>query len=220
MLSTLLALALAASPTPNPRVMTMQGDARLTFKPNQALATFSISASHRDQTGVKKASDEKLTRFLKACREAGVEARNTTINDGAVTPEYRGNEVVGHILYRSVILTITDMSKLDEALTAAVRNGGTPAGPVILQNTDHLLYETKVRIAAATVARERAKGVIEALGAKLGLPSSVSDRTPTVETVSAGGFSVPVEGPVVTAFANRELVATSQVTVQFDVEAP
>ena len=112
------------------------------------------------------------------------------------------------------------MAKLDDALTAAVRAGATQSGPVYLQNSEHQVYETKVRVLAAASARERAKGVIEALGAKLGLPSSVNDRTPVVENLPAGSFNVPAEGPVVTSFANRELTVTSQMTVVFDVESP
>jgi uncharacterized protein len=220
MLSTLLLLSLCNAPTPQPRVITMSGDARITFRPNQVVASFLISATGREPAGAKKSNDEKLAKFLRACREAGVEQRNITITELGVVPEYRGNEVVSHALNRSATLTITDMARVDDALTAAVRNGGTPNGSVTLQNTEHSIYETKVRVAAATSARERAKGVTEALGAKLGLPTGVTDRTPPVESVAAGGYSVPPEGPVVTSFATRELVAISQVSVQFDVETP
>ncbi len=220
MLSTLLILALAATPNPNPRSITMVGDAKLTFRPNQALATFMLTTTHRDVAGVRKVSDDKLARLLRACREAGVEPRNIVINEAGLSPEYRGNEVIGQILNRSVLLTITDMAKLDDALTAAVRAGATQSGPVYLQNTEHRVYETKVRVLAAASARERAKGVIEALGAKLGLPSSVNDHTPVVENLPAGTFNVPPEGPAVTSFANRELTVTSQMTVVFDVESP
>jgi uncharacterized protein YggE len=219
MLSTLLILSLSATPV-SPRTITLVGDARLTFKPNQVLATFLLQASHRDQAGAKKLGEEKLAKLVRACREAGVDPRNITISDGGVIPEYRGNEVVGHVLNRNVQLTLTDMAKIDEALTAAVRNGGVLTGGVFIQNTEHQLYETRVRIAAAQAARERAKGMLEALGAKAGLPSSVSDRTQPVESISVGTFSVPAEGPVVTSFASRELTVISQVTVVYDIVAP
>lgn len=198
----------------------MAGEARLSYRPNQVVATFLISASHRDPAGAKKVNDEKLAKFVKACREAGVEQRHVTVNEAGVMPEYRGNEVVGHLHNRTVSLTITDMARVDDALTAAVRNGGVPHGAVMLQNTERLAWETKARVAAAAVARERAKGVVEALGAKLGLPLGVTDHTTSVDMVPAGSFAIPVEGPVVTAFASRELIVTSQVSAQFDVEAP
>ena len=98
MLSTLLILALAATPNPNPRGITMVGDAKLTFRPNQALATFMLTTTHRDVAGVRKASDDKLAKLLRACREAGVEPRNIVINEAGLSPEYRGNEVIGQIL--------------------------------------------------------------------------------------------------------------------------
>lgn len=137
-----------------------------------------------------------------------------------MAPEYRGNEVTGYIASRTISLTLTDMSKVDEALTAAVRNGGTLAGQVMVMNTEHQAWETKARVAAAITARERAKGVVEAIGAKLGLPISVQDRTASVEMVSGGSFAVLPDGSVSSSFATRELAATSQVTVMFDLDAP
>ena len=198
----------------------MTGEAKLTFHPNQMMAPFLITAPGKDQVGAKKAADEKVTKFVKACREAGVEQRNVTITESGPSPEYRGNEIIGYTMNRSIVLTLTDMARVDEVLTAAIRNGGSQAGVVILQNTEHPSYETKARLAAAQAARERAKGLTEALGAKLGLPVNVTDRTQAVENVSAGNFAVSSDGSVTTSFASRDLTAVSQVTVQFDMEAP
>ena len=220
MLPVLVALALAAAPSPSPRSISMAGDAKLSFRPNQLIASFLVSASNKDQVAARKSSDEKLAKFLRAVREAGVEQRNITLNEAGVAPDYRGNEVIGYAVNRSAVLIITDMARVDDALTAAVRNGGTQSAQVILQNTEHQAYETKARVAAATAARDRAKGVVEAVGAKLGLAVSVIDRTASVESVAGGMFVVPPEGPVSTAFANRVLTAVSQVTVQFDIDAP
>ncbi len=218
--SILLALALATTNSNGqPRVITVAGEAKLTYRPNQVVATFVVPAAAKDAVGVKKISDEKIAKILKACRDAGVEQRNIMITENSVVPEYRGNEVVGQQLSRALNLTITDMGRIDEALTAAVRNGAQPQG-VYLQNTERLTWETKARVAAAAVAKERAKGEVEALGAKLGLPLGITDHTTSQEMVSAGTFSVPAEGPVVTAFASRELSVSSQVSAQFDVEAP
>ena len=220
MLPVLVALALAAAPLPSPRSISMTGDAKLSFRPNQLVVTFLVSASNKDQVAARKSSDEKLAKFLRAVREAGVEQRNITTNEAGVAPDYRGNEVIGYAVNRSAVLVITDMARVDDALTAAVRSGGTQSSQVILQNTEHQAYETKARVAAATAARERAKGVVEAVGAKLGLAVSVVDRTTGVESVAGGNFVVPPEGPVSTAFANREITVVSQVTVQFDIDAP
>lgn len=198
----------------------MVGEAKLTFHPNQVVATFLLSASHRDQAAAKKAGEEKLGKFVAALHAAGVEQRNLIINDVGLQPEYRGNEVTGYVANRSIVLTLTDMAKVDEALTAAVKSGATQAGQVMLTNTEHQAWETKARIAASTVARERAKGVVEAIGAKLGLPSASQDRTASIETIAAGTFVVLPDGSVSSGFALRELAATSSVTVQFDMDSP
>ena len=198
----------------------MAGEAKLTFHPNQVVATFLLSASNRDQAAAKKAEEEKLGKLVAACRAVGVEPRNMTINDLGLQPEYRGNEVTGYVANRSIVLTLTDMAKVDEALTAAVKSGAAQAGQVMLTNTEHQAWETKARVAASTIARERAKGVVEAIGAKLGLPSGFQDRTSSIETIAAGTFAVLPDGSVNSGFALRELTASSSVTVQFDMDSP
>ena len=222
MLPTLLVVALAAAPVcpaqcPN-RSITVSGEARVAFHPNQVVATFLLTATHRDQAGVKRACDEKLDKLVKAVRAAGVAPERIVVNDSGAAPEYRGNELTGYTMSRSVALTITDLARVDEALGAAVRAGAAPSGQVVLLNTEHASFETKARLAAATAARERARGLTEALGARLGPPAGVSDHTPAVESLAAGTFSVAADGSLTTSFAARELWAASQVTVQFDLE--
>lgn len=221
MLSTFLALALAVAPPPSPRIISVAGDARLTFRPNQALVTFVLQVSQqRDAANARKASDEKVSRFMKAIAQAGVTTANVVLADGAAQPEYRGNEIASYSMSRVANITVTDLSKLDEVLTAGVKSGALPSGNVTLQATDHDVYETKARIAAAAAARERAKALTETLGAKLGLLVSVSDSTPVVESISAGAFVANADGVVTTGFGSKLLAVTSHVTVQFDIDAP
>lgn len=220
MLPLLLAVALSTTPQPGPRFITVSGEARVAFRPNLVIATFLVSASQRDQPSARRAADEKLNKLVQAARAAGVEARGIVVSDLGAAPEYKGNEVTSYLATRSVVLNITELGRVDEALSAAVKAGGVANGTVVLQNTEHQVFESKARLAAASAARERAKGVTEALGAKLGLPVSVTDRTPTVEAINAGGFVVQPDGAVNSSFASRELVVNAQLTVQFDMEAP
>ena len=57
MLPVLVALALAAAPSPSPRSISMAGDAKLSFRPNQLIASFLVSASNKDQVAARKSSD-------------------------------------------------------------------------------------------------------------------------------------------------------------------
>lgn len=216
----LLAVALATAPPPSPRSLAVSGEAKVTFRPNQALATFVLAAAHRDPAGARRACDEKLVKLLKAVADAGVARENVVVNDASPSADYRGNEVVGYTMSRSVLLTVTDVARLDEALGAAVRGGAIPSGAVVLQNTDHATFESRARVAAATAARERAKALTEALGARLGLLVTVTDSTPSVESFSAGSFSAAPDGSVITSFASKVLTVASQVTAQFDIEPP
>lgn len=220
MLPLLLTLALAVAPplTPiSPRLMTVTADAKLTLLPNQLVGTLQVTAKDRDQAGARKGTDEKLRKVVAALKAAGVEARAMVLHDTAVVPEYRGNEVVGHTAVRNLTLTLSDLTRVDEVLTAAMRAGAQPHGPILLRNSDHRVWEEKGRIAAANAARVRATAILEALGAKLGLPRSVTDQTPQNQGQVSGHFVAGPDGAVVTGFAATELTVIAQVSVQFDI---
>ena len=220
MLPLLMTLALAAAPplTPiSPRLVNVTADARLTFLPNQLVSNLVVTTNHRDQAGARKANDEKLYKVMGALKTAGVEQRDMALQAPGIVPDYRGNETIGFTATRSLTLTLNDLSRVDQVLTAALRAGAQPNGPVLLGNRDHAGWEDKARLAAATAARVRATAVVEALGAKLGLPRGVTDQTPQNQGQLSANFIAGPEGAVVTGFATTELSVTGQVSVQFDI---
>jgi uncharacterized protein YggE len=226
MLPLLVAVALTSAvpgayPSSGSRTLTVAGDARVTFRPNQVAVAFVVTASHRDQAVARRQSDEKVRKVLDALLAAGVQARDLTATESGPGPEYRGNEVISYVSTRHVAAVVSDMARVDEALTAAVRAGGQPIGNVTVRHSDSKAFETRARIAAAAVARERAAGIVEALGGKLGLPRTVSESGQPNQGQSAGAIVVGPEGRVVSGFAAVELAVVGQVHVVFDIlDAP
>lgn len=226
MLPLLIAVAVSstvpgASPSAGARTLTIAGDARVSFRPNQVAATFHVSASHRDQATARRQSEEKAHKLLEALTAAGVQARDLTVTESGPAPEYRGNEVTSYLSTRQVAVVVTDLARVDEAFTAAVRAGGQPIGGVTVRHSDSKAFETKARIAAAAVARERAAGIVEALGGKLGLPRTVSEGGQPNPGQSVGTLVVGPGGKVTTGFGAVELSVVGQVHVVFDIlDAP
>lgn len=221
MLAALLALSLAAETPPvSPRHITIVGDAKVVFHPSEVLVTLVLTSTGRDQAASRRANDEKVHKLFKALEAAGVEKRRITTVAQNTSPEYRGNEVVSSTTTWTGALTLTDMTRIDEALTAAVKCGVQPNGGVQLRNPDHAAYETKARVAAATDARQRAISILEPLGAKVGLPVTVTDSTTSLEQQYGGPFTAGPDGTVATPYAAADMVVTSRVTVQFDLTSP
>jgi uncharacterized protein YggE len=224
MLAALLTLAVAVAPPLSPvppRQVTVTGEARVTFVPNQVVVSFSLGSTHRDLASLHKAHEDKVRKFLEACRAAGVEPRQWVLVHGGPTPDYRGSEVIGQVMTTQVTITLSDMARVDPVLDAALRAGGQPSGAVVLRNTEHVGYETKARIAAAATAKERAAGMVEAVGGKLGLPRAISDATQRHDGTSVGGLFVLKPGVGLPAsFAGTELSVTSTVTAVFDIQDP
>jgi uncharacterized protein YggE len=216
----LLVTLTSTAPVPGPRHIVVVGTARVVSKPNQAVLRGAFQASGRDQAAAKKAADERVRKMLAALLAAGVERDQVSVDQSAPMPDQRGVEIIAWQQNLSLSVSLKDLSKLDDAATALVKSGVSLTGPVMLENTEHEQAESKARISAAVNARERAKGMVEALGAKLGLLVSVSDSTPAVATTAVNALQATADGPVTTGWASRELVTNSQVTVQFDIDAP
>jgi hypothetical protein len=216
----LATLTATAAPPPGPRHIVVIGVAREVARPNQATVRASLLTQARDLATAKKSGEERERKLLAALLAAGVERGAVQFEVGAPQADQRGVETIGWQQYTGVILSLKDLAKLDDAVTVLVKNGAIMPSPVVLENTEHEVAESKARIAAAANARERAKGMIEALGAKLGLPVTVSDSTPAMASTTVGAVQLANDGPVTTGWASKELITTSQVTVQFDIDVP
>ncbi len=216
----LLATLASTAPVPGPRHIVVVGSARVVSKPNQASLRAIFQSTARDQAGAKKAGEERARKLLAALVAAGVEREQVSLEQAAPVPDQRGVEIIAWQQNTVLAVSLKDLSKLDDAATALVKGGAVLAGPVMLENTEHDQAESKARLAAAVNARERARGMVEALGAKLGLLVSVNDSTPVLATTSVTAQQATADGPVTTNWASKEMVTTSQVTVQFDIDAP
>lgn len=218
MLVALLAVALAVSPplTPvSPRLINVAGDAVVTFPANQLLATFHLTAKDRDVPGARKAADVKLRAVEKVLASAGIDGRRIIVHDTGPLAEYRGNEVVGQNYTRTVVVTVTDLSKLEDLLAAAMKAAGVPTCNLMLRSSEVKTYEVKARVAAAAVARDRASNLVETLGGKLGLPRSVTDHSSGSQGTAN---AIAVLTPEGTASVNLvDLQVSSTVAVQFDI---
>ncbi len=219
MLALLLTCTLAAAPN-QVRQMSTLGEATVQFAPKDVVAAFSLSAQGRDAATARKQLDEKLTKFILAVKAVGLESRNLTLSDPSLNPDSRGGETISETATRVVTLTLTDLARANEVLTAALRAGGVSVGSVQLRTTEFAPWGLKARAAAATSARDRAKTIVEALGARLGLPITASDSTPSVELMQIGTVALLPDGSLSVDVASRQMSARSQITVQWDIEAP
>jgi uncharacterized protein len=220
MLALLSFAVLAAAPIPAQATRTIQimGEAQQQFLPDQAVANVTVTASGKDEPTARKAMGEKILKLTKALEEAGVPAAQVSHTRAGSEPQYRGQEVVGFNEREMFTLVVTDLDKLDAALTVLTRAGGTASGPVTLRSSQHVKYETQARTDAASVARARAASMLEALGARLGGPISVTDTTGPAGTEVVGYYQAGPDGTVSTAFRSRQLSVVSKVSVQFEIE--
>lgn len=219
MLTGLLVVALAVAPplTPvSPRLINVHGQAVLSFPADQLIASFQVVSAAREPAAARKVSEAKVVALKKVFADLGVSEKDVVIQEGAATPEYRGNEIISHTWIRSVTLSLGELTGADKTLTAVMRALGVQSGHLVLRSSAQLEWEAKARVAAAAAAKDRALKLVETLGGKLGLPRVVTDQTSAAQAMVSSTVILPANGGDAT-FARPELTVGGNVAVQFDI---
>src|SRR5437660_4956735 len=133
MMTALLLAALGAVPVPlspmPPAEITVTGDAEMKFVPNQAVVQMVIQNTDKDLNAAKRTNDDHARKLIAALLNAGVEGKHIQTQAAQVAPQYKyyDNEsrLTGYAATKTFAVCITDLSRLDEATTAALRAGVT-----------------------------------------------------------------------------------------------
>ncbi len=202
----------------NLRTLTLNATATIAAQPDIAIVTVGVKTQNDSAAKALSANNTQMHRIYQTLAQYGVEKKDIrTVNLNLYRREERDNK--GKVAKRyyvatnTVQVTVRDLSKVGEVLDAVVQDGANSIQGIRfdLSNRDELLKQAQ--LAAVEQARERAKAIAEAAGAKLGDVRSISFQTvapvPRVMLSAASAKSadsVPVSGGEMTISATVNMV--------------
>jgi len=223
-------LHLAAQTGYDPRrSITVGGEAEVKVAPDEGSITLGITVNDADVNNARRVSDERFRELVKALKAAGIAERDIRSVSTTIQPRYDYNDgkqiFREYVAERMVVVTVRDLTRFEDAVTAALLAGGTNVGNLELRTSKLRQYRDQARQNAVRAAREKALAMAGELGMKIVKPITINEADmwesgfprPMMQNVmNRAGDDGSSEGSG--GLAAGEISVRARVTVTFEME--
>jgi uncharacterized protein YggE len=189
----LLALApaagLAGTPLPDAPHVVVHGEGRASAAPDWAIVTMSARHRSADPGEAKRVVDRAVAALLEAAPRFGIDPDDVTASDLALREDvqYDDNDRplrAEHVASRQVKVRLDDLGRLGAWLDAALAAGFGEVEDVSFRSSDEARLRQQARAHAVAEARDKADGLAQAFGARLGAVYSIN----SLNSMQADGY--------------------------------
>jgi uncharacterized protein YggE len=226
----LLALALpaAADDKPEPRLITVTGEAEVLVVPDEVVFDLTVQTLNKELRVAKAQTDERLKKLIELTRRYNVDAKDVQTDYIKLEPRYRGNDesrlFLGYAVRKDLVFTLRDVSRAEEMLSEILESGITRINGVRFQTSQLRKYRDQARASAIRAAQERATALTAEIGQKIGKAYSIEEDVPggniyaqnsmsNNSVTISGGDSANSEGTL----SLGQIKVTARVTVRFEL---
>jgi uncharacterized protein YggE len=207
---------------PQPRLITVTGEAEVRVAPDEAILTLGVETWHKDLGIAKRQNDERVKKVLALAKKYNIAPGNFWTDRISVEPRYKGGDVreelIGYSVRKTIFFTVREVSRLDDLLNSALEAGANYVYGVQFRTTKLRDYRDEARVLALKAAKEKAKDMAKELGQKVGKPYSIVEEpyekgtAPTV--IQGAGVSL---GETEKSIALGQISISARVTVSFEL---
>ncbi len=155
----------------------VNGDAEVRVVPDQVTVFFGVEDRNKEISAAVTQNNASIKQLISAIRSAGVEPGDIQTDyfhvDIAYVPN-QGSVVDYYVVTKQVQIVLRKIGKFEELLNAGLRAGANHLDGVEFRTTELRKYRDEARSLAAKAAVEKAKGLADAAGLKVGKPLSLS----------------------------------------------
>jgi len=224
-----------AQQCPEPRLVTVTGDAEVRVVPDEVILTLGVETWDKDLTAAKTENDQRVQRILQLARKFEIESKHVQTDFISIEPRYEEQwehrNFIGYFVRKTVVITLRNISRFEDLLSAALADANYVLG-VEFRTTELRKHRDEARALAIKAAREKANDLAGELGQKAGQPHSIrEDQTwwwsgygsvwgsrwggMMTQNVmqTAGGPATPE-----TSIAPGQITVSARVTVSFELQ--
>jgi uncharacterized protein YggE len=225
----LFALALPASAAddkPEPRLITVTGEAEVLVVPDEVVFDLTVQNINREMRLAKTQTDEQLKKLLELTRRYKIDPKDVQTDYIKLEPRYRGNDesrtFIGYAVRKDLVFTLRDVSRAEELLSEVMESGITRVNGVRFQTSQMRKYRDQARALAIRAAQEKAVALTAEIGQKIGKAYSIEEETAggnPYANVSQNSFGMS-GGEVASSegtLALGQIKVTARVTVRFEL---
>lgn len=209
--------------------VSVTGTAQSKVAPDQAIIRLAVTTKSVLAKNAEEENSRIMNTIMKALQEQSLNEKDIVTEYYTIYPEYEYQPQTGrstqrgYMAHHTVKVTIKDISKAGEIMDSAVNAGATNIDSVTFTLSEEKEKELRENLIseAASKARERAKSLVEALGARVGRVVSVSEAsyTPPIfyarDMVAAKAEGAPNQIP---SFNPEDVTVEMHINVEFEIE--
>jgi len=211
---------------PYARTVTVDGEGKITAKPDIALVTLSVVSQGKTVKAVTQDGNVKMTAIIDAVKKLGVDAKDVTTSSYNLYPQYvypdnKTPQITGYSLEQGITVKVRDLTKVDDVLDGAIKTGANQVGQLTFDIDDTSSIKKEARTVAFQKAHEKAADMAAAAGVSLGRVVTFSEGYQSapmpmyanyamdVKTEAAGAGRAPSIEP-----GSKELVVDVSITYE------
>jgi len=165
---------------PEPRLITVTGDAEVRVAPDEVILTFGVETWDKNLAIAKKQNDKRVKKILELAKKYKIEPKHVQTDHISIDPSYEryygyGN-VRGYTVRKTVVFTLKDTSKFEGLLSDAIKAGANYVHGVRFRTTELRKYRDQARSLAIKAAQEKAIDLAKELGQKIGKPHTIHEE--------------------------------------------
>lgn len=190
----LAAAAAFADDKPEPRLVSVAGEAEVNVAPDEVVFDLTVSTFNKELRVAKSQTDERLKNIIALAKRYGVADADTQTDYINLVPHYRGNNeartLLGYSVRKDLVITLRDVTRAEGLLSELLAGDVTRINTVSFRSSQMRKYRDQARDLAMKAAREKAAALAGAVGQKIGKAYSIEEEVPTRSYAAQNNFSV------------------------------
>jgi len=171
---------------PYARTITIDGEGKVTAKPDIALINLSVVSQGSTVKQVTLDGNQKMTEVINAVKALGVDAKDVMTSSYNLYPDYAYPEnqqpqIKGYSLTQGIAVKVRKLDTVDDVLDVGIKSGANQVGQLSFDIDEDSALKKEARDMAFKKAREKADQMASAAGVSIGRVITFSE-----------GYSAPV----------------------------
>lgn len=164
----------------NQRFISVSGEAKQDFTPDQAILSISLNSRDKDLNTAKRANDQMVEKLVKIAKDFNIPTEKVGTSSVNVSPEYdydnNSHKQIfrGYMISRSLRITMDKLDIHERVLSAIVDAKIDQVNGIEFQLADPESHLQALRAKAVANAKARAEQLAQAAGVKVGIPIAIS----------------------------------------------
>lgn len=210
-------------------LFSVSGTGEITTIPNIAYITVGVTKTASTVTDAQNQINQISKKIVADLRGMGIEEKYIKTINYSINPnyDYRSSRqtITGYTATQDLQIKVTPIDKVNQAIDMATTNGANVAGGITFDIDDKTKKdsENKAREAAVKDAKEKAQGLANASGIKLGKIVNVEENAnyaprPIMfnKALSSAGSGIPEAAMDQTSITPGQNTITSTITISYE----